>query len=73
MCHGWTLRERLVTAVVINADLRFAAAVDEGADRVVGSRPADVQLCAVPRLDQADEVGALVLETPEEMGSKASQ
>lgn len=50
----------------MNADLRFAAAVDEGADRVVGSRPTDVQLGAVPRLDQADEVGALVLETPED-------
>lgn len=50
----------------MNADLRFAAAVDKGADRVVGSGPTDVQLRAVPRLNQADEVGALVLETPEE-------
>lgn len=58
---------------VAHADLRLAAAVDEGADRVVGSRPTDVQLRAVPRLDQPDEVGALVLETPKVRRANESQ
>lgn len=49
------------TPHVFNPDLRFASAVDEGADRVVSSGAADVQLGPVPRLDQTDEVRTLLL------------
>lgn len=48
---------------VFNPNLRFASAVDEGADWIVSSCPADVQLSPVPRLHQTDEVRTLLLET----------
>lgn len=41
--------------------LRFAPAVDEGADGVVGAGAAHVEVGPVPGLDQADEVAALPL------------
>lgn len=39
----------------------FASAVHVGAHRVVGARPAHVQVRPVPRLDQTDEITTLAL------------
>lgn len=50
-------------AEALNPDLWLASAVDKGAHRIVSPRSADIQLSAVPRLNQADEVCALLLET----------
>lgn len=46
---------------VFQAYLRPASSVHVGADGVVGARPAHVQVGAVPRLDQTDEVSAFAL------------
>lgn len=54
---GWHIPQ------VFNPNLRFASAVDKGADWIVSSCATDVQLSPVPRLDQTDEVGTLLLET----------
>lgn len=53
----------LYTASVFDTNLRFASAVDKGTDWIVSSCPTDVKLGPVPRLDQTNEVGTLLLET----------
>lgn len=48
---------------VSGPNLRFASTVDKGTDWIVSSCATDIQLSAVPRLDQTDEVCTLLLET----------
>lgn len=47
---------------ILEADLRLVSSVNKGTDWIVGSGPTDVQLSAIPRLDQTDEVCTLLLK-----------